>query len=168
MHKLRSKLTVSVGVLGAAAMIAASPATAATPGTGTLVGSGTFHPGHDLLVGRFQTIAFSGTLRGTTTTNTLLRAGAFCSFTGPSTIAETAALGEGNVSGGCEGKDDVTSAAVTTGTCNLHYIRVGNAVEVEGNCSGGAVNGHLVGAFVFEPTSKPFTSYLLQGGVTIS
>lgn len=172
MSRFRARFAVVVGVLGVVAMIVASPASAATPGTGVVIGSGTISPGLDPVVARPQVVTFTGTLRGQTTNNTFLAGGLSCSFNGQSTIDETDALGEGDVTGFCAGNDDLTGASISAGTtnvrCQLHYRRVGGVVHVGGGCTAGAVNGSVVGVFVFEPTSSPVTSYLLQGSVTIT
>jgi hypothetical protein len=182
------RLCRHLGLVGAVVLAAGvlGPAPAhASPGAAQSVetGGGTISPGLTTTP-TFQTMTFSGTAVVTAHINAAAGSAdtvtgmVWCYFSGSSTIPETALEQQGSGNYACSGTvagetpGGPTTSATFQLNCAINYVRVGPIMVTNG---GGAItitsaagsmnlNGTLVGAFVFEPTTiNPTTSYSQQG-----
>jgi hypothetical protein len=157
MKRLFGKASIVMAVLAVLTMSGAPGASAATPGGGIAVGTGTISPALTLAP-QSTSVTFDGTAVGSAAGN----AGT-CNvhFSGNGTN-ETVLVGDGSGTLTCGG--GISAPGNISISCGVGYHRDGAAVQVSGNC--GAA-GLLTAGCVFEPTSQPPATYVLQCGFVL-
>jgi len=165
----RHKLLLAAAAAAPVFILAAGPAGAASSESGHIVGHGDIRPGLTSTP-TFQTQVTFASDAAVFSGQTANSAGASCTFTGASTIAETLQQGQGAGTVACSGgsPDNI----VLNG--NITYQRTGGTVTIAGSGSG-SVNGRpesctiTAGVFDFVPTSAPtVVNYRLAGTVALS
>jgi hypothetical protein len=179
---MKKWLYSSAAVVLAAVSLIAQTGAHASPGAAGLafVGTGTFSPG--LTTTPTPTsVTMSGTATGFIVAVPGASAGSYtCNFSGGSTIAETAAVGAGVLTGTCSGSSSVTSTSGGV-NCTIVWVRVGMEWVQVWTCQamtsglpttrspGGTTNSmHGVGVGQLVPDElSPITSFKLAIGVAM-